>query len=237
MTDIETRLDRIEREIALAESKAAEFPESSREVLNSLKAIYDSLKSECFNFGQTTCGEFKTEKEAEDFFDKRINADFFVIEKQVVGRRVFDDKPQDKSIRENGQNLRPDRILYPTERAFNDGWIYGPIGVEIKKSNITVGPVFTQILEQRQALYYSRHLCGARIMPSLFAIFPARDIKFDIHSLSERQSIVSCRYCNFNKEMKFQTAGHSILSIGDDGIWVNPKWRPSTRKGHQGRQK
>jgi hypothetical protein len=236
MSDIEARIDRIEREIALAEAKKDQYPEASKDILSSLKAIYDSLKAECFNFGQTTCGDFQTEKNAEDFFDAHVNTDFFVIEKQVPGRRLFDDKPQSKVNRENGQNLRPDRILHPTQKAFNDGWHYGPIGIEIKKSNIAVGPVFTQILEQRQALYYSKYLCGTRIMPVLFAIFPARDIKFDIHSLSERQSIVSCRYCKYSKAMKFQTSGKNILSIGEDKIWVSD-WKPSTSKGHQGRQK
>lgn len=237
--NINSRIESIEAQIKKIKKWSESRPETTEEMLSYLEPMLEELKqlkvSSC-SLGQTTCNNFQTEKEAEQFFDSCVNSDFFVAEKQVKGRRIYDDKPQ-KADQQNGQNLKPDRILYPTKLAFDSGWKWGPIGVEIKKSDIKVGPVFTQVLEQRQALYYSKHLHGARIMPMIFAIFPTEQIKYDIHSISERQLIVSCRYNDKYRQLQFCTHSRNILSISEDGIWVNSSWMPSTSKGHQGPQK
>ena len=180
---------------------------------------------------QCTCGNFNPETEAEKFFDSHINPEYFYNEKQVKGRRLYDDKP---IVGGNGQNLIPDRILYPTHKAYSDGWIYGPIGIEIKKSGIKLGPVFAQVLEQRQSIYRSEYLHGARVMPLLFAIFPADKIMNNLGSISVTQSILSCSYKSYNKCLKFYAGNIGVLSIGKNGFEVNREWKPNTTKGHRG---
>jgi len=181
---------------------------------------------------QCTSGNFKLEIDAERFFDSVINETYFFNEKQVVGRRLFDDKPINRE--ENGQNLIPDRILHPTQEAFKSGWKWGPIGVELKKSNIKLGPVFGQVLEQRQSVYLSKHLYYTRIMPLLFAIFPVEEIKHNLHSISMTQLILSCTYKQYNRVLKFSSGNVFVLSLGESGIETNPNWKPTTRKGHRG---
>jgi hypothetical protein len=183
------------------------------------------------NLGQITCGSFETEAQAVSFFDSHINQDFFVIEHEVKGRRLFDDKP----VKEDGQNLRIDKILHPTQKTYNAGWLYGPIGVEIKRSNEAVGPVLTQILEQRQSIFQSRYLHNTRILPAIFILFPCESITHDLHSLCERQLIYPCHWDDSKNKMRIG-ASVTILTIGQE-LFVNPNWKPSIKKGHQGRQK
>jgi len=176
-----------------------------------------------------TTGNFSTHKAAEAFFDKMLGSEFFRIEKEVMGRRLFDDKPVWGG---NGQIMRLDRILHPTEKARNIGWKYGAIGVEIKKTGEKIGGVFTQVLEQRQGLYQSNELRGTRILPTVFAIFPSENPGGVIHSLAISQVILFC--FPMDDSIIFTDGNYKIISISEDHFYVNPKWSPSTRKGHRG---
>lgn len=180
---------------------------------------------------QITSGSFDTEAQAVSFFDTHINQEFFIIESEVKGRRLFDDKP----VKKDGQNLRIDKILHPTLKAVNAGWFFGPIGIEIKRSGEAVGPVLTQILEQRQSLFLSKHVNYSRICPSVFALFPLENISHDLHSLCERQLIYPCYWNDYQKKMRIG-ASVTILTIGSE-LYVNTNWKPSIKKGHQGRRK
>lgn len=185
---------------------------------------------------QVTCGEFVTENEAYTLFDQHMDRNpFFVNEREVTGRRLFDDKPV--PVGGGGQVLRVDRIIHPTEDAMQEGWIWGPIGVEIKKSNMAVGPVLAQVLEQRQSIFRSKVHQNARIIPLLFAIFPTQGISHDLHSLLETQSIMTCHYHRYKNAIRFGFPGKNVLSVYRDHIEVSNKWQPSTTKGHRGRQK
>lgn len=181
---------------------------------------------------QTTSGNFSNEKETEDFFDSKINSQFFVIEKQIKGRRLFDDK----FIQSNQQNLILDRLLHPISLCYQKGWRFGPVGVELKKSNIAVGGIFAQVLEQRQSLFLSRFLNNTRIIPSFFAIFPLDQIHGNMHSLLHAQLIMACHYHDHTKTIRFTNGNQNILKVGKELV-VSDSWRPSTRKGHRGLEK
>jgi len=183
--------------------------------------------------GQTTYGEFKTEKEAEFFFDNNIPGKYFFNEKEVPGRRLFDDKPV--KVGSDGQGVRVDRIIHPTQSAIDAGWVNGPIAVEIKKSNMALGPIFAQVLEYRQSVFLSKYLGYSRIMPICFAIFPMYKITHDLHSITESQLILSCSK-NYNGGLKFGTHGKTALIATNNSFEVG-KFSPTTRKGHRSREK
>ena len=183
---------------------------------------------------QVTSGDFPNEKEAAAFFDSKINPKFFYNEKEVVGRRLFDDKSVARGTYE--QILRIDRILHPTRLCFESGWKYGPIGIELKSSNIALGGAFSQILEQRQSIFRSGFLNNTRIIPLMFAIFPLEKVLGDVHSLLHTQLILACSYREYTKTMRFSNGNMTVLDVGQD-ICVNGNWGPTTKKGHRGRQK
>jgi len=180
---------------------------------------------------QLTCGEFSLESDAERFFDSVVPEEYFVNEREVVGRRLFDDKPIYSGYE---QKLRIDRILHPTDKAMGF-WKYGPIGIELKKSGVKMGPVFAQIIEQRQTLFLSKWLNNTRILPMLFAVFPAEPYTNDLHSIGISQSILCCAYDDRRRGLVFSNGNISrILMISKNGIEVDDRWQPTTRKGHRG---
>lgn len=183
--------------------------------------------------GQVTFGDFETEKDAELFFDNSLPEEYFYNEKEVRGRRLFDDKPIKAGS--DGQNVRIDRIIYPTQKAVEAGWINGPIAVEIKKSGMALGPIFAQVLEYRSSVFLSRLLGNARIIPMCFAIFPMYKITHDLHSLMESQLILSCSPA-YGGGLKFGTHGKTAFVV-DRGKFELGHFEPTTRKGHRSREK
>ena len=210
-------------------SEKPEFKELMAGVFESIDSIIDGTV-------HVTCGQYETENESERHFDSLINPDFFINEKEVVGRRLFDDKPIDENG--VGQRVRIDRILIPTEKAVEMGWKQGAIGVEIKKSRIAIGGVYAQIFEYRQSIFRLSGKMGfLRVMPMVFAVFPSHNVLRDLHSLQSSQIIASCRYRPYDESLHFGTGSNGILDIFKDRIHVNKEWSPSVHKGHRGREK
>lgn len=210
----------------------AEKPEF-KDVMMDVFSSIDDIINETVHL---TCGKYETENDAVKHFDSLINPDFFINEKEVIGRRLFDDKPIDKDG--VGQRVRVDRILIPTGKAVEMGWRQGAIGVEIKKSRMAMGGIYAQILEYRQSVFrLSEKMCFLRIMPMVFAVFPSNNTLRDLHSLQSSQIILSCRHRQYDNSLHFGTGNGVVLDIFKDRIEVNQKWSPSIHKGHRGREK
>ncbi len=81
---------------------------------------------------QQTDGAFDDEKKAADAFDAAIAIDsrFSRVYHEVAGRKLV------RSPFDVDQDLRIDRILIPSLALQAAGWLHGPIGVEIKASNL-----------------------------------------------------------------------------------------------------
>jgi len=186
----------------------------------------------CINerLSQTTCGEYQTEKDAEEAFDSMINHEYFINEKEVVGRRLFDDKPTEN----DGQRVRIDRVLHPTRKAVASGWVYGPVAVEVKKSSMAFGPILAQALEYRQSVFFSKVLNNTRFLPLVFAVFPSFGITHDLQSLQHSQIILSC-HIDRNR-LRFGLNGINAVDISSTGISIGG-FIPTTKKGHRGREK
>ena len=190
-----------------------------------------ALQASKGNYGQTTCGNFIDEKESARCFDSIINPNFFINEKEVKGRRLFDEKPQESLLMDEQQKVRIDRILHPTEETIKQGWTWGPIAVEIKKSNMALGPVYAQVLDYRQSVFRSSYLGYTRILPLIFAIFPVKAIYYDLQSISSTQIILQCNYNKYDKSLKFGTSNSTAFELSNNNLIVNSNFSPSTKKG------
>jgi len=210
-----------------------EYEGKNPELADAWRLVNVALNDKIGKPQHTTVGEYTTEKEAENAFDSSINTDLFFNEIEVKGRRLFDDKPKKEDTE---QNVRIDRILHPKKEAVNAGWIWGPIAIEIKKSNMAIGPILSQILEYRQSIFISKILRNTRILPLVFAIFPAKDISSDLHSLQENQIILSC-HLKYGNILRFGTFGRNALEISPHGMQVGGSFNPNSTKGHRGREK
>lgn len=144
-----------------------------------------------------TYGKYKTEDDAKaDFDNLAILSGMFHIEKEVPGKLMF--YPKSGQFCENKSRLRIDRILYPKEKFLNAGWVYGPIGIEIKKSGVKIGKPISQLIDYRQVLFQSKTLSYTRIMPVFFFLFPVEKVHGDIASIMSQNQIGTCCIKRYN---------------------------------------
>ena len=91
---------------------------------------------------EVTSGEYGTEAEACQDFDYLISYTSWIVHKEVIG-----EIRQPRCGADSRESLRIDRILEPSRELINKGWNHGFIGVEIKRSNVKLGPVINQVID------------------------------------------------------------------------------------------
>jgi len=216
-------------ELTLYLKKLSDRHGNNPELQDELSNISSCLNS-IVELQQTTCGDYETEKDAEYAFDSMVNRNYFVVEKEVPGRRLFDDKATDV----DGQRVRIDRLLHPTSSAVGAGWKYGPIAVEIKKSKMAFGPILSQVIEYRQSVFLSRVLNNTRVLPTIFAVFPSQRITHDLQSLQHAQAVLSCH--TIKDGLRFGLNGLTAVDMSTSGLRIGG-FELTTKKGHRGREK
>ena len=99
---------------------------------------------------ESTIGNFKDEAEACKLFDEVIEStDVFRMYKEVWGKIIFH-----HHWKEDKRDIRIDRILIPTKKTEDAGWTLGIVGVEIKKSNVKIGPPLAQSEDYLDAVWF-----------------------------------------------------------------------------------
>lgn len=97
-----------------------------------------------------TFGDFETEEDSckrfDEIFCKTLER-YFSVFKEVKGTYVVNAHCLDKS------NCRIDRILVPKTPLIEQGWEFGAIGVECKRSGIKAGKPLSQCIDYRDAAF------------------------------------------------------------------------------------
>jgi hypothetical protein len=123
-----------------------------------------------------TGGYWKTEQESAQAFDDAIEGlgGLFRVYREVEGRY---------------QHLRPsqklqtppiDRILVPTNEIKARGWTLGPIGVEIKASQVKLGPPLCQIIDYSRAAW---SINGSWVIPEWYFLWPTNKLSGPLQSV------------------------------------------------------
>lgn len=103
--------------------------------------------------GNFTLGSWKTEQESALFFDgisvQLESLGFWSSESEVSGT-YMNCLPM-----EERQGCRIDRILYPKKKLVDEGWCFGPIGIELKRSGEKLGRPASQCIDYRNAIFTS----------------------------------------------------------------------------------
>lgn len=162
---------------------------------------------------QFTCGPYAHEDEAAADFDIRVGAmQSFVTQKELRGEYIQGFVGQERADdEESDKRPRMDRMLIPNGRLLNAGWTLGPIGVELKASNVKLGRVIAQLLDYRRALFPSRH--GSWISPLWWFVFPCDTVYGDIASIMAQNRIGFC--CPSGSGLSFGTGGQWLIRGGD----------------------
>lgn len=153
-----------------------------------------------------TCGNYSTESESVADFDKFIaSSGLFSIKPEVTGEIIQPRlKTKDKSV-------RIDRLLFPTRKLVDFGWNHGVIGVECKKSNMKIGPVFAQTIDYSRAVWTSGE-SGIMIMCKYYFIWPLGKVSGPLHSVMQQQRVGGVYITNENPKWSA-----ILFHMGDGG--------------------
>lgn len=98
---------------------------------------------------EMTAGNFATEEDSAKVFDALVDStQVFRIHREIFGCMV---QPR---LRCEDKTLRIDRILIPDAKLIAAGWSWGPIGVELKRSGVNIGPPLAQLLDYERAVWH-----------------------------------------------------------------------------------
>lgn len=99
-----------------------------------------------------TCGSWPDEEKSAAAFDTLIGeSQLFSMYREVSGTYFLTNPFAEKRA-----VPRIDRILSPTKKLLDLGWIHGLIGVELKRSGEKIGPALAQLLDYNDALWRLR---------------------------------------------------------------------------------
>ena len=128
-----------------------------------------------------TTGKYETEDDAARDFIAHVSDEHWHVEQEVAGEVVFP-KPDCKS-----RNVRVDYALFPRPALIENGWSAGPIIVEVKKSNVKVGPVVSQAMDYMRCVFNGPY--GQRFQPLFCVIFPLQRLYEHMQSIMSDQRI------------------------------------------------
>jgi hypothetical protein len=158
------------------------------------------------------CGEYPEESDAVSDFDKRVSIGgaFSKVYSEVEGFVEY------HGIGEKQTGARIDRILFPSEKLLKSGWIHGPIGVEIKKSNTKIGPVISQALDYSRCLFCIKPTNTFIRLQWIF-VFPFGNQYGDIDSIMAQNRIGWCVPSSGIDVLRFGTGSTSCIRISSGG--------------------
>jgi len=148
-----------------------------------------------------TCGNWVTEKQAEDDLVSMIDAtDAFYIYRQVAGEPLW------KHHFQSPQQVRCDVLLLPAPKLLDLGWHGGAIVIETKKSGVRFGPGLSQLVDYTNSAFYLSG--GVAVVPTFGFLFPVQKQHGPLASVMAQQHIGAA-------EVSY---GRLVLSCGESNV-------------------
>lgn len=129
-----------------------------------------------------TCGSYADETAACSAFDLLVEkTGMFKIHKEIWGDLI-----QPRTGCEQ-KRMKIDRILSPKNELIALGWTHGPIGVELKRSGVKIGPPLSQALDYCRTAWEMPG--GYRIVLNFSFLFPVEKQHGTVASIMAQQRI------------------------------------------------
>lgn len=158
----------------------------------------------------STFGNWSTEQESTAALDERLHAvDLWKVYREVRGTLLQPRAPQaDKSV-------RIDRVLVPNDRLLDLGWNHGIIGIEAKRSGISIGPPISQAMDYSRAVW-TLPTGSIKIWLDWVFIWPMTRQGGPIASILAQNRIGSAHCTNWTV-LQLKSGESSLLYIGRNG--------------------
>lgn len=165
-----------------------------------------------------TRGEYATEPDSVAALLSIINQDHWKIHQEIPGWMLHPRIDTDGTSR-----VRVDVFLEPTDRLIHDGWRWGPVAIECKKSDTNVGPVLSQALDYTRCVWSLEN--GFNVMAKLVFIWPLDATGGTVGSVMAQNRIGSAfarPYSNnhlvlmFNSQVAYEDYGADAPRVSHD---------------------
>jgi len=174
------------------------------------------------SYGVVTNGVFEDECQAWAHFDQIVErCDAFRMYKEVRGEYL---QPRPYT---GDRAARIDRMLIPTQKAIEAGWLHGAIGVECKKSGTKVGPVISQAMDYSRCVWELDS--GFLIVLRWVFIWPMENPHRELESIMAQNRIGYVMA--WRNELTFGCGGTNGIVIREDGSATIKKLPMGNKRG------
>lgn len=118
----------------------------------------------------------------------------------------------------------------PSRALQGAGWLHGPIGVEIKRSGIKVGPPIAQCIDYLRATFCpdEKAMPGFHLRLGMVFLFPCANVMHGLGSVMAQHRIGNCQL-DYHGQLDFQFNAKHILSIDEPARNLIPRRKVGSR--------
>jgi len=169
-----------------------------------------------------TTGSYETEELAKSELMRHISDEHWSVEQEVVGQVVH---PKQDC---RATSVRIDYILWPKEPLISAGWSVGPIGVEVKRSGVKLGPVISQALDYMRCQYSCAG--GLAVRPKFCVIFPLDRVQEAVQSVMSSERIGHA-HVGMDGKLRIYLNGQCAYMEGPFGVFLRSALRSGKKFG------
>lgn len=156
-----------------------------------------------------TTGSWSTEDESAAAFDDAAGHDLWTVYPEVSGV-LSQPRPSQPD-----KGLRIDRILVPRQKLIAAGWNHGCVGVEIKRSNVKIGPPIAQAMDYSRAVW-TLPTAGIKVWLDWVFIWPMEPQHETTGSILAQNRIGSASE-GFSSRLHLRSGSSNVIRVGRDG--------------------
>ena len=130
-----------------------------------------------------TTGHYETEDDAKADFIRHVNDEHWEVYQEVPGQVIH--PKQDCHVTQ----VRADYLLWPKSFLVSQGWLVGPIIVEVKRSGYKLGPLLSQAFDYMRCQFSPKELPGVTVKPKFCVVFPLSRVQETAQSLMSHERV------------------------------------------------
>lgn len=117
---------------------------------------------------------------------------------------------------QDGKDLRIDRVLVPTGELLKRGWTHGAVGIEVKRSNIKIGPPLAQSMDYSRTAWTLPETGGIKVWLDWVFLWPMDRQTGPMASILA-QNRIGCAYSTRWTVLHLKCGEQNLIKIERDG--------------------